>query len=322
MSGLSAGHVGIAGEVRCIVKREDGSIKEDTGFQKNIILNQGLDFFGGGKGDNIFAGCAIGSGNTTPSYTQTQLSSFLAITAGVQSGSKYDYVPDGSNLYKTNKVYKYTFTGLNNVNVSEVGLSSQGNTISNYYLCTRALIKDNTGLPTTITILSGEILEVYYKLWRVVSTLDVDIVVNMLDGKGGSAPYNIIVRPCNVGDSGWANKVGEVLSNAGNTWFTSGNISNIQSYPNTGVAFDISASQYQLSTYTAFSYKRVIIASLGVTQGNSSIRSMYRYPQNENLFPFQIRFGSVVGDNPIPKTNLQTLSIPLEFSWGRYEGVL
>ena len=44
-------NMGIAGEFRVVVKRADGSTKIDTGYQKNLILNQGLDFFGGGRGD-------------------------------------------------------------------------------------------------------------------------------------------------------------------------------------------------------------------------------------------------------------------------------
>ena len=39
-------NIGMAGEFRVVVKRADGSTKIDTGYQKNLILNQGLDFFG------------------------------------------------------------------------------------------------------------------------------------------------------------------------------------------------------------------------------------------------------------------------------------
>ena len=46
-------NIGMAGEFRCVVKKSDGSTKIDTGYQKNLILDQGLDFFGGGNGDNM-----------------------------------------------------------------------------------------------------------------------------------------------------------------------------------------------------------------------------------------------------------------------------
>lgn len=316
MSGLNAGHVGIAGEVRCIVKRKDGSIKEDTGFQKNLILNQGLDFFGGGKGSDIFASCVIGSGNAIPAHTQTQLSSFLAITAGTQSSFKYDYVPDASNLHKTNKVYKYTFTGLNNANVSEVGLVSQGTTSANYYLCTRALLKDVTGTPTTITILSGETLEIYYKLWKVVSVLDTSYTVNMLDGKGGVVPYNCIIRPYDVGSSnnGIGNNATDISFSQ--TWFSSLDLSPITSgLPKQ----DDVNNTVAITPYVAGTYKLQVQSKITTAQANRNIRML---GVTSNFFNYQCRFGSVAGDNPIPKTNLQTLSTAFEFSWGRYEGVL
>ena len=37
-------NIGMTGEFRCVVKKSDGSTKIDTGYQKNLILNQGLDF--------------------------------------------------------------------------------------------------------------------------------------------------------------------------------------------------------------------------------------------------------------------------------------
>ena len=320
MTGLNVGHVGIAGEVRCIVKRKDGSVKEDTGFQKNLILNQGLDFFGGGKGSDIFYRCVIGSGNSNPLITQTQLDSFLAITSGVEHSSKYNYVPDSSNLYKTNKVFKYTFSGLSSVNVSEVGLVSQGTTSSNYYLCTRALLKDIAGLPTTITILSGEVLEVYYKVWRVVSTLDATYVVNMLDGKGGSVPYNCIVRPLRLGNDIWNNTTGRCISAFTLLAGTLSELSNLTS-PVSGIGL-LSATP-SLSTYVQGSYKINESFYIDITKANDGIR-VIESSQSPGfvITQSQIRFGSVTGDNPIPKTNLQTLTIPLEFSWGRYEGEL
>ena len=55
--------MGVAGEFRCVVKRADGSTKIDTGYQKNLILNQGLDFFGGDRG-YMTSYCVIGSGVT------------------------------------------------------------------------------------------------------------------------------------------------------------------------------------------------------------------------------------------------------------------
>ena len=184
-------NIGMVGEFRCVVKKADGSIKTDTGYQKNLILNQGLDFFGGGNGNNMMDFCVIGSGNSKPVYTQNELDAITAYASGADFSTKYDYdASKDGNIYKTNKVRKYTFNGLNNVNISEVGLASQFSSLTSYYLCTRALIKDAQGVPTTITVLNGEILEIYYKLWQVFDTTDKVGTINLLDGVGGSVAYN------------------------------------------------------------------------------------------------------------------------------------
>ena len=320
MSGLNVGQVGIAGEVRCVLKREDGSIKEDTGFQKNLILNQGLNFLGSDLG-NMFEKCAIGSGNTTPVATQTQLDSFLAVGTGAVNSGKYDYVPDASNTYKTNQVYKYVFTGLNNVNVSEVGLASSTSTDSiSHVLYTRALLKDVSGAPTTITILQGEVLEVYYKLWVVYSTLDAEFVVNMLDGKGGSVPYNTKVRNQGVGVAIFYNYIGSQLyaTSVGDDYInpSSADLVGITAKRPEGLKRYNSMDR---APYITDSYKRGLILNIAVADANASIRT---FGILTSMGAWQIRFGSVVDDSPIPKTNLKTLSMHFEVSWGRYEGVL
>mgnify|MGYP007002822680 CR=1 FL=1 len=75
-------NMGMTGEFRCVVKRADGSTKIDTGYQKNLILNQGLDFFGFGTNvgnvESIMNYCIIGSGNSTPTYAQNKLDNAIA----------------------------------------------------------------------------------------------------------------------------------------------------------------------------------------------------------------------------------------------------
>lgn len=65
-------HSAFAGEVRFVVEN-NGVKKLDTGFNKNIILNQGLHFFGGGNGGDMMTYCLVGSGNSAPTVTQNQL---------------------------------------------------------------------------------------------------------------------------------------------------------------------------------------------------------------------------------------------------------
>ena len=319
-------NIGMTGEFRCVVKRADGSTKIDTGYQKNLILNQGLDFFGGGKGADMMSYCVIGSGNSQPVYTQNKLDTAIQGVGGTDFSTKYDYdAARDDNLYKTNRVVKYSFNGLNNVNISELGLASTYSDATTYYLCTRALIKDSQGNPTTITVLSGEILEVYYKLWAVYDTTDKTGTINLLDGVGGSTPYNYVLRMAGVGgaDMGGSANYGGVIGlllQAG-----AGNNSPVTYRGELGTSFTVpnNSLQYVNGGYTQeyqpISNKRTAVWDFDINTTNGDIRSFLFLT---SMGFYQIRFGSVADDSPITKTDTQTLTIPIEVSWGRYEGVL
>lgn len=309
-------NMGMAGEFRCVVKRADGSTKIDTGYQKNLILNQGLDFFGGGNGSDMMAYCVIGSGNSQPSYTQNKLDTAVLGVRGTASSTKYDYdASRDGNLYKTNKVCKYSFTGLNNVNISELGLSSNYTNNTTYYLCTRALIKDSQGNPTTITVLSGEILEVYYKIWAVYDTTDKTGTINLIDGVGGSVAYNYVLSPMLVG-SNYDGEVGRIPQAGSIKLLYAGDKASLTGQPSNTLYS--TTSKGSLTSYVTGNHKTVFTFTADISSANGSIRT-YGF---SNMGWWQIRFGSVADDSPITKTSTQTLAIPVEVSWGRYEGAL
>lgn len=309
-------NMGMAGEFRAVVKRADGSTKIDTGYQKNLILNQGLDFFGGDNGPDMMAYCVIGSGSSQPVYTQNKLDTAIRGARGTASSTKYDYnaARDG-NLYKTNKVNKYSFTELNNVNISELGLASTYSNATTYFLCTRALIKDSQGNPTTITVLNGEILEIYYKLWAVFDTTDKTGQINLLDGVGGSVAYNYVLSPMLVG-SNYDGEVGRIPQADSIKLLYAGDKASLTGQPSNNLYS--TTSKGSLTSYVTGSHKTVFTFTADISSANGSIRT-YGF---SNMGWWQIRFGSVANDSPITKTNTQTLSIPVEVSWGRYEGAL
>lgn len=337
MQAFNAGNIGIAGEFRCVVTKADGTIKEDTGFQKNLILNQGLDFFGygGTKGYNINNMCAIGRGNSAPTVTQTKLDSYIKQIVGTDKTSDYSYVDEGDNIYRMWEQQKYRFTGLNNVNISEVGLISTGSYSSDYYLTTRALIKDTEGNPTTITVKSDETLDIYYKIHKVIDTRDKTFVVNMLDGNGGSVPYNVLIRPINVGEEvahtvtrhiaidipTWRNEAYLALDMQELAPFTSQNSG--------GNRHDLNASTFlSLGGYNSGDFTKKLYINMGLDMANGynfkRVALVGVKPANTPIkfFPFQMQISRASDDAPIFKTNQETLTIPLEFSWGRYEGEL
>lgn len=323
-------NVGLAGEFRCVVTKADGTIKLDTGYQKNLILNQGLDFFGAGNANveiNLF--CAIGSGNSVPAITQKNLDVVVAIAQGTNKTSDYSYTDKGDDLYRMWEQKKYRYSGLSDVNISEVGLCSAGASTSNYNLTTRALIKDSSGSPTTISVKTGETLDIFYKIHKVTDISDKAYVVNMVNGDGVKTPYNVVMRAAHVGVPA-GNSVASAFYHQTNNSL-SYSTTNLELSDKTTVpaaAYNLSVNGNKLGEYTAGSYKRILTFNFGLNDGNNiDIRVLFFAVGSYStpyipFYPFQLRFGKVSDDAPIVKTNQETLSIPVEFSWGRYEGDL
>ena len=323
-------HIGMAGEVRTVVRRADGTIKVDTGYQKNLILNKGLDFFGGVDGGNIFYNCVIGTGNSTPVSTQTQLDAAIkGVFSAGEVSSKVDYnaALDG-DFYKTNLTNKYIFSGFaNNTNVTEVGLASSYIDNSNYYLCTRALIKDTNGNPTVITLMSDETLEIYYKVWQVFSLVDKTGVIQLEDNGGVFTDYNYIARMAFVGGAStggtatYSSIIGDKLKTGyGNSdsEVKTGNIGSFASSPSGSTMLQVNPLGV-IGEYTAGQYKVLVNIPLALGQANGNIRSILMIT---TMGFYQFQFSSVANASPITKANTQKMTFAFEFSWGRYEGAL
>lgn len=312
-------HSAFAGEVRFVVEN-NGVKKLDTGFNKNIILNQGLHFFGGNNGNDMTTYCLVGSGNSAPTVTQNQLDNCVAGEQQQVFAASHSYTPDASNTYKCSLTRKYVFTTLAGQNISEVGLASQYSSPSSNYLCTRALVKDASGNPAVLSLITGDTLTIYYKLWAVHSTLDTDQVISMSDGFGGSENYNVKSRLAGVGDEKYSSLLSSKFNTSINSCqFYTGNLVAITGYldGSIGVASSVSIDAY------ANDFSRTIRIKANTSTGNGSMRSILLAQNNGNTFGLrQIRFGRVSDDAPIYKNNTKELTIPIKFTWGRYEGVL
>ena len=180
-------NLGIAGEFQVIVRQADGSVRIDTGMQKNLILDNGLKYYLSQKmmNDNaeeedpkgtMFSGLVVGSGNQQPTNTEVKLQSFVAHTStqrGTEWGKTEPTKDQHPNFVKVWKRTTFIFDNIKNQNISELGLvanywdkynSQLSKYEKRYLLTTRALIKGNDGHPLTITVLEGEVLEVIYQI--------------------------------------------------------------------------------------------------------------------------------------------------------------
>lgn len=179
--------LGISGEFSVIVRRADGSIKFEAGMQPNLMLDNCISHFLGifplnnygvqhsTYRSNAMEYCLVGSGNSTPAATDLALQNFVAKSSSVLSTDSGSEPPSSGVHEGYVKVYlekKYAFDGINNENITEVGLASyygddyiNGTSYGNSYaLMTRALIKDKQGKPISVTVLEGEVLEVIYRI--------------------------------------------------------------------------------------------------------------------------------------------------------------
>lgn len=311
--------VGLYGEVKVIVKRADDTVRLDTGFFPNVITNLGLDAIG--NDNDLFNYCAVGGGNSKPLNTNTKLDNPLQVGSQISSESKYDYDPvRDTEFYKCSRTVGYRFEGLDNKNISEVGLVDDYRP-EFHSAFTRTLIKNSAGEPTVITVLSGEILELQYRLWQVFDVKDKDQVVTaMIDGV--EVPFNVKIRLAGVGGNlggswSYAAVVGAHLTFQGNNHhqFGTGELGEITGQ-NSGLTnvYGLSWEAYQPSTY-----KRKFYVNASITDAVHPIRSFLFFT---GLGAYQVRFGTVDGDLPIDKTNQDILQLGFEMSWGRYEGVI
>lgn len=180
-------NVGVSGEFQVIVRRADGSVRIDTGMQKNLILDNGLRYYLNQKLINdkgeehdhmgsMLSGVVVGSGNQEPRNTEVSLQSFVAASSifrDTKWGKAEPTEDQHPNFVKVWKQTKFILDGIHNQNISELGLvtfygetyiSSKSRNEIRYTLVTRALIKGIDGRPITITVLEGEVLEIIYQI--------------------------------------------------------------------------------------------------------------------------------------------------------------
>lgn len=187
-----------SGEFKIIHKDKEGNIKQELDWQPNMLLENGLKcLFNDAntiplKSDGTSLSSiydmsfipkylVIGTGNSDPAYNQIKLDNATHISAWNGDNGIGDAdvetpdVAEHSGYLKVSQTFKYSFnTFTENLNITEIGLCAyyEGDiTTTGYYvLATRALIKDRTGTPLPITVLTGEILEVYYKVNTYIDT--------------------------------------------------------------------------------------------------------------------------------------------------------
>lgn len=270
----------------------------------NLITDNGLDRLANGSwvrtnGNNLFGTCFVGSGNAAPANSDTSLVSQVAKTSNGAGSSYYTLGNSGAPDYYTFKRVAWSFSaGAAAGNLAEVGFST---TSTDTDLCSRALILDAGGSPTTITIDASEILTVYYEL-RVYPPL--------IDFTGTAGAYSYTARSAEVGNSNrWDPGINGMAAGTGasNVAYDGaiGAVTGLPSGASDPVGTEASGS------YTPGSYALSYTQTIPISDANfgTGIKSLLIYG---GPFAFQVEF-----DTAINKTSSDNVDLGWTVSWSR-----
>ena len=286
-------------------------VREEKCFP-NMILNSGLDRFWTG---DFGSPCpALGVGTSEPSPTDVGLQAMryegnYVYTTGSNwiAGKEPDWVSTWKVSWRIPaNAAVGTFT--------EVGV--KGFTPGSPFWC-RALILDEQGNPSTITVLADEYLDVVYAL-NFHPNLEDEVSTFEMNGN----TYTVTSRPAvisGVGCGGLSGSTGRIYSltgaGRGGMWATQ-ELGPITGRPSgTGVNTTLEKS-YQQQPYEAGSYTKKVLISWGLDQANvaGGIGSIVIDEGNPRMTT-QMSF------NPkIPKNNTNELSLMFAIRVYRWEG--
>lgn len=286
----------LKGRFKFVVRNgETLEVTNETPWMDNLILDSGLNHMG--TGDSV-SHCQVGTSNAAPNASQTALASFLASTALTSSAP--GTAPVGSP-YRNYRTYYYRFAiGAAAGNLSEVGV---GWTLPAGNLFARALTVDGGGVPTTITVLPTEVLDVYYELGAYPVLTDTAFSITI-----SGVSHSCVMRTANV--------TTQLSNQFGRDWlspsyfhavaYTSG-LAAITSAP-TGFLGSVNATT--VNAYVNNSLQIDVPLVFGLSQANGSIQSM---TFNSTIGEVQISFSP-----PIAKVNTKSLTMTFRWKWAKH----
>ncbi|QEG09653.1 tail fiber [Xanthomonas phage Pagan] len=308
-------HLGIAGVFTISKGKSLDALEVVADWQSNLITDGGMDALGdSGSGYprsmyDLIAYLAVGSGSATPAFTDTALGAQVAQVGRTTS----DNGGTTTAPYYAYSRCQYQFpAGTATGVLSELGAKAYNSNTDAYILSTRALIKDSAGNPTTITVLSDEILVVTYELRMYVDTTP---VVTTETIKGVST--TVTCKPISMGRSDglngqsavvWSDYVWGCYYFTGGTGDGTGAITD-QYPPGNNVSY--SDLQIQRVEYIPGTYYRDCVCRMSINNvpGSPITAAMGL----SSCVAFQVGF------NPgITKTGSETSNLRMRVSWSRY----
>lgn len=310
--------VGVKGEFTLTVRKNNIVTKQIT--FPNIITDYGINRLAYNSQSNW---AHVGTGTTPPTVNDAQLEALVASTTATSAdplGSVIGVDVDPGWPFRRRINYEFpvgTFDGTKII--TEVGIS-EGETEN---LFSRALLEDTDGNPTSLLVLSDEILTITYARYTYLVLTDSNTVLNV-DG----VPTTVTGRAVSLGNA-------SCRGLQGNPIYVLGNPQPVDGFPSIDTSF-------VLSTQTLYDQTDNSPCSMTVfseQRGNTGVRDAYienSLIKTGSVFYEQTRgnldgngIGSIVflhgigmwqfAFNPkIPKDTNTRITFSTSLSWGRY----
>ena len=303
-----------------VIDAESGHIKQELQF-KNLLTDGclngiGNDTFTLGIGPSGFTHLAVGTGNSTPSTSNTSLDAEISRTnsnggiadiLGANSTPEYGYV-------RRTRVFT---TAQANGNLRELGFfnASSGGTLLN-----RALFRDSAGNPTTVTKTSQDVLVVVYE-WRL--TAPSGDQSGSFSYFNGTQTTSWLLRPQGVNqDTHWVNAVqyiGDWSATANSlAYFSNSTFFNTRTGLNTPATNTGNISLVTPQTYVSNSFQRDVAYRLAVVDGNvaGGIALFVFSPWDSNSvdrrYLYQMSFTPA-----LLKNDVRQIDVTIRYTWQR-----
>lgn len=293
----------------------------------NLITDFGLNNIGKTTSFSKVLGVVVGTGNTAPAFSDTNLAAYKAGTATLQVAWA------GTSQHATTPYYQsYTVTfrfatGAAAGNLTEIGMAGDGSNStlsSTSKLFSRALIVDGSGNPTTITIQSDEILDVTYELRVYLPNSGNDITGSFnqtIDGVSTAFAYTL--RAANVGAMNnafapWG--LDAVIGTQGVIATLDSNYNNLGGVSNAGLgAITSYPSQTTSSAWSSVSTATYVDSSLYSDLTYNLALNAANFVINSVWVVCLFRAGFQMSLTPgVTKVATKTYFIKFRFSWSRY----
>jgi len=297
-------NVGLKAQYKLRILNADRSLKFESDWIPNLITDLGMNRIGSQAAFGTFL--RVGTGTTAPANTDTALVSQIAATNNVTGQSS---VNAGAPDYQSTFSATWEFTlGAVVGNVAELGVGWTASTAST--LATRSRILDGGGSPTTITVLSSEILQVTYQLTCYPSITDSVGNVTI-----SSVVYGYTSRIFSAASVAGGQLLNVLINNVSQATAYTGAIGAITAAGPAGTSTGLTAGS--LVAYTPGTYYQdyTITAAVGVGNLGGGIKSIAVTIAGSSIVwsRTQIEFSP-----NIPKDNTKTFSMTLRTSWARH----